>query len=253
MIKHSIDNFINNKNDSKRIEKIRKAETVSHTEIYTNNELYSKGTWLEKTIKTVNELIPLFEDYKKLNILDLGCGVGRNCISIAQKFKNIECKIDCVDILDIAITKLINNAKKYDVMNSINGIVDSVENYNIEPNKYDLIMAISVLEHLSCEAILLKKLNEIKQGTKNNGIVCMIINTNICEYSVLTGEKLEAQFEINIETEKLIDIVQNIFSDWEKIKINVKQQMYTIPREDGERNLTSDVVTFVARRVDRKK
>ena len=46
MIKHSIDNFVNNKNDSKRIEKIRKLEALSHTEIYTNNELYSKGSFL---------------------------------------------------------------------------------------------------------------------------------------------------------------------------------------------------------------
>ena len=71
----------------------------------------------------------------------------------------------------------------------------------------------------------------------------------ISKYSVLTGEKLEAQFEINIGTEKLINLAQNIFSDWQKLKINVKQQKYIIPREDGERNLISDVVTFVARKV----
>ena len=238
----------NNKNEINRIKKIRQSEAISHKEIYTNYELYEKGTWLEKTIKTVNEIIPLFDNYRKINVLDLGCGVGRNCISIAQKYKNIECKIDCIDILKVAIKKLRENAKKYDVDDAINGIVSSIEKYKIVVNKYDLILAISALEHVYSEEILLKKIKEIEKGVRKNGIVCIIINTNISEYSVLTGEKLEEQFEINIKTEKLIEILQNIFGNWEIIKMNSRKQIYTIYREDGERNLTSEVVTFVARR-----
>lgn len=38
---------------------------------------------LQKPIKTVRELIPLFSNYKELRVLDLGCGIGCNSICIA--------------------------------------------------------------------------------------------------------------------------------------------------------------------------
>ena len=89
----------------KRILDIRNAEKISHSLLYNTTKLYDPGTWLEKPIKTIINLIPLFNGFQKLCILDLGCGVGRNCIPIAQNFSNIDCKIDCVDILDLAIDK----------------------------------------------------------------------------------------------------------------------------------------------------
>ena len=121
-----------------RLKQIRESEKQSHIELYSNSELYKEGSWLRKPIKTILDIIPLFSDTPELNVLDLGCGVGRNCIAIAQSFKNIPCKIDCVDILNLAIEKLYDNAKELGVASSINGIVETIENYHIKENKYDL-------------------------------------------------------------------------------------------------------------------
>ena len=98
-----------------RLKQIRESEKQSHIEMYSNSELYKEGSWLRKPIKTILDIIPLFADTPELNVLDLGCGVGRNCIAIAQHFKTIPCKIDCVDILNLAIEKLYDNAKELDV------------------------------------------------------------------------------------------------------------------------------------------
>ena len=92
--------------ENERIKRIRISERNSHTEIYLNEELYKSDSWLNKPIKTVVDLIPCFKDYKTLNVLDLGCGVGRNCIAVAQAYKNIVCNVDCVDLLELAIEKL---------------------------------------------------------------------------------------------------------------------------------------------------
>lgn len=62
----------------KRLEKIRAAEKESHVSAYTQTELYTPGSWLQKPIKTVLDILPLFCDYKELRVLDLGGGVGRN-------------------------------------------------------------------------------------------------------------------------------------------------------------------------------
>lgn len=92
--------------DKEQLAKIRENEKISHTEIYTSHAIYEEGSWLSKPIKTVKDILPIFCDYKKLSVLDLGCGVGRNAIYIADTFKNIACTIDCVDILPLAIEKL---------------------------------------------------------------------------------------------------------------------------------------------------
>ena len=97
------------------IEYIRNKEAESHLKMYSENELFSGDGWLGKPVKTVVDLLPIFAYKKEITALDLGCGVGRNCIPIAQFFSDKHCTIDCVDILEYAIEKLVDNAKKYAV------------------------------------------------------------------------------------------------------------------------------------------
>ena len=56
-----------------RLKRIRESEKKSHMEIYSNEQLYQTDSWLKKPIKTVQELIPLFREYKKLKVLDQEC------------------------------------------------------------------------------------------------------------------------------------------------------------------------------------
>ena len=83
-----------------RIEKIRESEKLSHTKIYTDEELYYTDSWLKKPIKTVREIMELFSGYESFRALDLGCGVGRNSIYVAECFMGKKCLVDCVDLLD---------------------------------------------------------------------------------------------------------------------------------------------------------
>ena len=140
-----------------RLARIRESERKSHTEIYMNEELYNTNSWLQKPIKTVREISLLFDDYNELRVLDLGCGVGRNSIYIAERFKNKNCVVDCVDLLEIAIEKLMKNAKEHNVVTNINGIIKSIEEFKIDMHSYDFIMAISALEHIETEEFFLKK------------------------------------------------------------------------------------------------
>ncbi len=96
-----------------RLKQIREAERKSHMEIYTKKELYAERTWLSKPIKTVMDLLPLFAENKELAVLDLGCGVGRNYIPLAREYAKIPCEVVGVDILEVAIEKLKENAEKY--------------------------------------------------------------------------------------------------------------------------------------------
>lgn len=232
--------------ENERIKRIRISERNSHTEIYLNEELYKSDSWLNKPIKTVVDLIPCFKDYKTLNVLDLGCGVGRNCIAVAQAYKNIVCNVDCVDLLELAIEKLCENAITHNVEAQIHGIVQSIEEYKIEKEKYDLIMAISALEHINSKDSFQRKIVEIRNGVRQNGIVCFVINSNVQEWDKKTKEGLDAQFEVNFPTDELKALLQDVFGDWEVMKFTTQEQHYDIPRELGVCELDTNVVTLVA-------
>ena len=235
-------------NDNK-LKQIRQSEKESHIKIYTENKLYAEKGWLSKPIRTVLDIIPLFKGYKELRVLDLGAGVGRNCIPFAQRYRDITCRIDCIDILELAIQLLHENAKAYDVDSSIYGITSSIENYSIPSNEYDLVMAISALEHVESVDTFWRKAAEIRKGIRENGIVCLVINSNVIERSKATGEELPPQFEVNLETKELQTRLNDLFADWQDLKSTVVRQKYDIPRDEHIVELVSDVVTFVAKNV----
>ena len=231
-----------------KIEHIRQAEAASHTKAYTSHSLFSPGSWLAKPVKTVIELFPLFEGYTQFAALDLGSGVGRNSIPVAQHFSNIPCRVDCVDILELAITKLNENALQYGVANSIRGIISAMDDYEITADSYDLIMAISALEHIASGSAFEKKLAEIRDGLRHGGIACLIVNSGVVEHDKATGQELQPQFEVNLPTSQMEDLLENTFAGWQVIKHTIVHQKYDIPRENGVADLETDVISYVVRK-----
>ena len=231
-----------------RISAIRRAEAYSHTDAYTNFRLFETGSWLSKPVKTVMEQVSVFSVCAKFRGLDLGCGVGRNCIPIMQDLKTSDAKMDCVDILPLAIEKLLQNAQKYGVLDVINPVVCSVDRYQIPENTYDLILAVSVMEHLDSVDTLHQKLLQIRKGLQNNGIACFIINTSIAEHAVPTGESVPVQFEINLTAAEMESYLRTVFSEDEEVKFSVIHQQYETSRESGTVRLDTDVLTYVVRK-----
>lgn len=233
-----------------RLERIRSSERKSHTELYTNRELYREGSWLSKPVRTVMDLMPLFQDYRELHVLDLGCGVGRNGIAIARhcRGQGISCTVDSVDILDLAIEKLCSNAEKYGVSSCIQGTVCPIEKYPVRENCYDLVLAISALEHVDCAESFVRKLDELSAGTRKGGVVCLIVNSQVGETEPSTGADMPACFEVNLPTEELQGLLLHAFCGWSVLKSTAQSQQYDIPREQGMRKLHTNVVTFAARK-----
>lgn len=230
-----------------RIQNIRQAEKESHEQTYNQNELFQNGSWLAKPVKTVLDIFPHLERKRNLRILDLGCGVGRNCIPAAQM---LDCSVDCVDILPLAINKLMNSAERYGVADRIHGIISSIDDFSIQHDCYDLILAISALEHVESEIRFCQKLEEIQSGIKPDGIVCLIVNSQVTEVDVGSESTLEPQFEVNLPTEKMKSLLLSVFFGWEILKHTVVHQCYEIPRSTGIAKINTDVVTLVARKFE---
>ncbi|PGZ61508.1 SAM-dependent methyltransferase [Bacillus cereus] len=231
-----------------RIDHIRNEEKKYHDLCYEQYKLFETGSWLYKPVKTVMDLIDHFEGQKNLQVLDLGSGVGRNSIPLAQKIKNASGTITCVDLLDSALTKLQTYSKEYGVIKNIKTEQVAIENYYIAPNTYDYIVAVSSLEHVKSEEDLTNVLHSMKKGTKTGGVNCLIINSNIQEIDLHTNEELDALIEINLSTDYMIHLLKSIYKEWQEIKIEIKELAYNIVRNEREIQLKTNAITFVVQK-----
>ncbi|PGY11616.1 class I SAM-dependent methyltransferase [Bacillus cereus] len=232
-----------------RIDYIRQEEKKYHDLCYEQYKLFEAGSWLYKPVKTVMDMLNYFEGQKDLHILDLGSGVGRNSIPIAQKIMNSGGTVTCVDLLDSALTKLQVYSKEQGVFEYIKTEQSALEDYYISSNSYNYIIAVSSLEHVKSIEDLKKVLHSMKNGTKSGGINCLIVNSNIQEIDLETNQELDALIEINLSTEEMIRTLKDVYSEWQEVKVEIKNLTYNIIRNGTHIQLNTNAITFVMQKL----
>ncbi|WP_375103378.1 class I SAM-dependent methyltransferase [Paenibacillus sp. RS8] len=232
-----------------RVANIRVEEKKYHDLCYDRYNLFEPGSWLHKPVQSVIDLLEDYIDQEYLSVLDLGSGIGRNSIPIAESMKNRNGKVVCVDLLESAIDKLQSYSKKFGVEPFIVTRLSDIEHFIIDQEEYDIILAVSSLEHVSSEKALEKKLNEMICGTKINGVNCIIIGSNIQEVNLENGQELDPMFEVNISTERMMELLVDQYAGWEVQQRFVKSLEYKIDRNGQPVKLTTDCITFVAKKL----
>ncbi|MEH7383031.1 class I SAM-dependent methyltransferase [Bacillus sp. JJ1533] len=232
-----------------KIKFIREEEKKYHDFCYENYKLFEEGSWLYKPVKTVMDLLPFFQDKRNLSVLDLGCGVGRNSIPIAKEIKNKEGSVVCVDLLSSAIEKLGHYSKEYGVEDVIELVKADIEHYQIMKNHFDFIVAVSSIEHVSSELVFDKVVEGMAQGTKKEGINCIIVNSEVSETDMETNEKLDALMEINLKTEDMLNKLNHFYKGWKVINQLVKPLEYEIIRNGRNILLKTNAITYVVRKI----
>ncbi|BAC12270.1 hypothetical conserved protein [Oceanobacillus iheyensis HTE831] len=231
-----------------RIAKIRREEKLYHDQCYEKFALFEKGSWLYKPVQSVLDIIPYFRGVEPLEVLDLGAGIGRNSIPVAEAISVGKGSVTCVDLLDSAIEKLSEYSKIYHVEDRIQAVKQDIGTYPIYPNTYDFIIAVSSLEHVRTESELDKVLHGMKAGTKHKGIDCIIINSEVREVDITTGLDLEAQMEVNLPTADMINKLKKVYQSWSVVKHVVKPLEYTIERQGKPVLMTTNAITYVVKK-----
>ncbi|WP_088034979.1 class I SAM-dependent methyltransferase [Evansella clarkii] len=231
-----------------RVEFIRKEEKKYHDFCYENYKLFEEGSWLYKPVKTVIDLLPLLEGKTNPKVLDLGSGVGRNSIPIAQVIKNKNGKVVCVDLLDSALDKLKLYSEEYEIEGVIETIKADIGHYEIAKNGYDLIVAVSTLEHVESEDVFENVIRKMASGTKDEGINCIIVNSEVEEIDIGTNENIDAMMEVNIKTEDMLNKLRHVYDGWEIVKQLVKPLEYKIVRDERDVLLKTNAITFAVRK-----
>ena len=232
-----------------RVAYIRSEEKKYHDFCYDNYNLFVPGSWLHRPVRTVIDLLDEYKDQEYLSVLDLGSGIGRNSVPIAESLKTRNGKVVCVDLLESAIDKLKSYSQKFGVEQYILTRLSDIEQFRIEQDEYDIIISVSALEHVSSERTLEIKLKEMTLGTKTNGSNCIIIGSNIKEVNLDNGLEIDPMFEVNISTERMMELLDHQYSGWEIKKLFVKQLEYEIDRNGEPVKLTTDCITYVAKKI----
>lgn len=231
-----------------RIANIRSEEKKYHDDCYDTYDLFEPGSWLHRPVKTVISLLEEYKEREYLSVLDLGSGIGRNSMPIAESLKYRDGKVVCVDLLESAIDKLNSYSKEFGVEQYIVARLSDIEQFTIEVDEYDIIVAVSSLEHVSSELALERKLQEMNAGTKRNGANCIIIASNIREVNLAQAEELDPMFEVNLTTARMFELLDHHYAGWQIEQRFVKPLEYEISRKGETVRLTSDCITFVAKK-----
>lgn len=231
-----------------RLERIRAEEKAYHDRFYAEHRLFEPGSWMSRPVKTVVELAERFRSRKQLDILDLGCGAGRNAIPLAGMLDSGQAHVVCVDLLESALAALAENSRRFGVEERITPIQSAIESFRIEPNTYDMVIAVSALEHVSSEEALEMTLSAVARGTREDGAVCFIIGTNTRETSMVDGRELDPAFEVNVPTARMAAMLELHYRNWTIERHAVHPLEFQIDRGGLPVRLTTDCITFIATR-----
>jgi cyclopropane fatty-acyl-phospholipid synthase-like methyltransferase len=237
-----------NRSDTAQLQKIRKEEKEYHEQYFEDHKLYEEGTWLDEPVAIILDLADQVNVGQPMSILDLGCGVGRNSIPLAQKVKPGDGRVVCVDLLEKALHKLVHYSEQYQVRDVIYTEQADISDYQIAVGKFDYIVAASSLEHCKSTHMLKKVIQSMVQGTKSGGINCIIMNTNIEEFDAKTRKPREAFFEVNLNKEKALKLLRKHYEGWEELHVSDEPLELAIDRDDQPVLLKADSLTFAVRK-----
>ena len=100
------------------------------------------------------------------NLLDLGCGQGRDSLFLAS----IGYNVTGVDNSKVGVEQMKNNAQLHDL--KINGIVDDIKNIKLE-KKFNVIL-FDMLLHGFEDSTQLELLRKYSNSLNQNGILCIV-------------------------------------------------------------------------------
>lgn len=199
----------------------RKREREYHEKLYAERELFAPGSWLSKPVRYVLASLDHVVARDGIQVLDLGCGVGRNTIPLAKELGR-NSSIVAVDLLGSAVDTLVRNAATYGVADRITPIAADVEHFEIPKNRFDVILSVSCIEHVSTKQAFIHLLERIRTGTRVNGVNCFMINTDITWSEATTGRSLKPVVELNLASAWVKGLLQETYEDWTVLDLSEK-------------------------------
>jgi len=139
---------------------------------------------LKKTAAFVTQAVPDFRRHGIKNVLDLGCGAGRHCVSLAQK----GFEVVGVDISGSAL-RLASKWAKDESLTNVAFVRGAMTSIPFLGDSFGAVVSVSVIHH-AVKRDILKTIAEIRRVLRDDGIfLANLISVNDPRYG--QGEKVE--------------------------------------------------------------
>lgn len=199
-------------------------------EYITKNELLFKSKYEKSPHREIHELVELTKDKTNSTALDIGCGLWRNSILLADNWF----KVTSVDRNTDALTNITDIAVNSDL--DITTHVVDLNSYIID-NKYDCIFSTVVLQFLENPSVI-------------SIIKSMKSSTNIWWYNVIIVPIDSEDHLCPIRFPTLLKgwSLKEYYFDWEIIEYN--EMMWSFHRKDENWNkIISRFATIIAKKI----
>lgn len=241
--------------DSQAFEKARN-ETISYHKLYySQHQLFEADSWLAKPDAGLMELVEKLIAHPQstpLELLDLGCGVGRNAVPVAMALAqaDVEARLLGVDVLPESIEILSKNCRTFCVDHIVEGLVADNDQFEIEASHYDLIAAISVVEHCAGKARVLKLLKSIAGGLKPGGLLRIEMTTDRNVIDLATKQAVPTHVETPLSERQVKEMLAEAFSEdkFAVLSLEVFPYKEVLDKDDKKILWQSKQVSFSARR-----
>lgn len=160
----------------------RQETTRYHQELY--GSTVSCSSWLSRPSPFVLRSLDALADTGPVVVYDLGCGVGRHTIPIAQAVP-AGSRVIGVDLLPVALDRLWEAAKAAGVDDRIECVVADLESVAMVPHSADLLVGCSALEHVSSLQALDSLIAQRQRATKIGGLNCLVLTADRVEIDQL--------------------------------------------------------------------
>jgi SAM-dependent methyltransferase len=208
-------------------------ETVRyHEDFYAHHELFVPGSWLHRPAPFVLRALERYDEDRPLVALDLGCGVGRHTIPVAQRLP-VGSHVIGIDLIPLAVRRLCENARAAGVGSAVQGVVGDLEHTSLAARSIDWLVSVSALEHVSGPEAFEGVLRRLRDATRPGGLNCLIIGTDKVEIDSL-GRVRPARVEFHLATAVAQDLLRRSYDSWDIVEASAASFSVEEDR-DGER------------------
>lgn len=220
-----------------------RAESIRyHQELYGSADLGMPGTWLANPHRLVAEALESVTG--PVHAYDLGAGVGRHAILMAQQLP-AGSRITAVELLPEAIERLERNAESAGVADRIDGVTADLATYRFPKRGAGLVVAFSTFEHLPSLPDLHTVLDRATSATASGGLHVVAFFADRVE--VTPDGPREGLIELSLTEEEAVEAFDAAYDGWEILRREVTPTEVFV-RESENYTLEGTLVAYVARK-----
>jgi SAM-dependent methyltransferase len=201
------------------------------------------GGWPSRPHPLIVDSLALIPE--PVHAYDLGAGIGRHTLLLARRLP-AGSRVTAVDLLPSALDRLTESAVRAGLEDRIETLAADLETYRFPASDAGLIVAFSVVEHVSSLQAMTHLLARCRAATRPGGVNVIAIFADREEVTALSTRR--ALVECWLTSQQARDALLHAYRGWEILLDTCSPTAVSEMRDGEPYQLRATCITVVARR-----